>query len=537
MNRSCRSTARARVGTFLAVGILSLMVPGLFPTMLLASSVPGIVPAPGELIPASHQVRPASDSTTEAPPGPVPTVSPPMVSPPPAVPPIDCRTCEPLKGETPSKSWEMIWNNGLYFQTADKEFTFHTGATLQYDGAWYTGSTALQQRPMREGVGGTGRFDDGTNLRRGRFWFEGTLYGNVDYKFEMEFFNGIGFSPAGTQGNVVASSLVNSPGPTDAWINIKDIPFIGNLRIGSQKEWFSLEHLEVYRYLPFMERSYLFDFSQMTAFNNGFSPGISMWRTWADSRVFSALGFYKNESDLIGFGIGDGQYALTGRLAFLPYYNPEQQSFWHVGGAFSHRDPVDDQVQIRIRDNVRNAPFALLNLLLNTGQVPTRSQDLFNVETAFVNGPLTLQAEYTANILRGVSTTRAPNGPNLGNYMFQGVYGSAMYFLTGESRTWNTTYFFYNRVVPKKNFAFKKDGLGVEGWGAWEIGARYTYLNVTDKDVQAGMLNAATLGLNWYLNPNCRFQFNYDYTYRAHNADPLARGAIHSFGSRFSLDF
>jgi len=484
------------------------------------------------------QVSPAIPGLTSSRPVPALPAAPGTTAPTvPGIPPAgDCAACDPTK-EKPGKNWEMIWNNGLFFQTQKKDFSFHSGATLQYDSAWYSGGTALQDRPSASGVGGVGRFLDGTNLRRGRFFFEGTIYQNMDYKFEIEFFNAIGFSPTGTQGNVIASSVTNSPGPTDAWIQIKDIPFLGTMRIGSQKEWWSLEHLESYRYLQFMERSYLFDFSQQTAFNNGFSPGISVSRTWADNRIFSAIGMYKNESDLSGFGIGNGQYAVTGRLAALPLWNPEEQRFWHVGGAMSHRDPVDDQVQLRIRDNIRNAPFPLLNLLINTGQIPTRSQNLFNVETAFVDGPLTLQAEYTANVLRGVGTTRDPKGPNLGTYVFQGAYGNVMYFLTGESRTWNTQYFFYNRVVPKNNFAFKKDGLGVDGWGAWEIGARYTYLDVTDKTVQAGMLNSATLGLNWYLNPNCKFQFNYDYTYRTHNADPLARGAIHAFGSRFSLDF
>jgi len=86
--------------------------------------------------------------------------------------------------------------------------------------------------------------------------------------------NGIAFSPAGTTGPITAGTVTNSPGPTDAWITVKEVPFFGNVRIGSQKEWFSLEHLNSYRYLEFLERSYLFDFAQATAFNNGFSPGI-----------------------------------------------------------------------------------------------------------------------------------------------------------------------------------------------------------------------------------------------------------------------
>ena len=140
--------------------------------------------------------------------------------------------------------------------------------------AWYSASPWLELGP-----GGTGKFNDGFNLRRGRIFFEGTLYEAVDYKFELEFANGLGFSPVGTTGAVQFNSVTNSPGPTDAWITVKDVPLLGNVRIGSQKEWFSLEHLNNYRALEFLERSYLFDFAQATAFNNGFTPGISVFRT------------------------------------------------------------------------------------------------------------------------------------------------------------------------------------------------------------------------------------------------------------------
>ena len=81
----------------------------------------------------------------------------------------------------------------------------------------------------------------------------------------------------------------------------------------------------------------VFDFTQETAFNNGFSPGLSTFRTWANDRIFSAVGVYKNMSDLLGFGVGDGQYAVTGRLAALPIWVPERKLFWHVGGAMSAR--------------------------------------------------------------------------------------------------------------------------------------------------------------------------------------------------------
>jgi phosphate-selective porin OprO and OprP len=431
--------------------------------------------------------------------------------------------------------FDIDWQNGVFFQTANKNFSFHAGGAFQYDFAWYSATPVLELAKK----GGIGQFNDGANVRRGRIFFEGTLYQAVDYKFEMEFFNGVGFSPVGTTAPVNSSSVVNSPGPTDAWINIKDVPFFGNVRIGNQKEWFSLEHLTNYRYQEFMEPSYLYDFAQMDRFNNGYSPGISVFRTWLDARVFSGIGMYKNESDLIGFGLGDGQYAVTGRLAALPIWNPDQQSFWSIGGAMSHRDPVTGQVVINVRDNVRNAPFPLLNLLINTGNLNSTAQDLFNFETAAVAGPFTLQAEYTANVVRGASvaaTTTTPAGPVLGDLFFQGCYVEGLVLLTGESRTWNTSLFVFNRVIPKHPLRLTHLDEGGSGFGAWELGVRYTYLDVSNKAVQAGRLDSVTIGLNWYLNANAKIQWNYDYTQRGDTNNP-AQGHIHAFGMRTAFDF
>ncbi len=426
-----------------------------------------------------------------------------------------------------NQSFDVVWNNGLFIQTKDKDFVVHLGATVHYDAAFYTASPGLENF-----AGGTGKFNDGVNLRRARIRTEGTMYKNIDFMLELEFMNGV--SPAGLTGPVSASTVSNSPGPTDAWITIKSVPVLGNVRIGSQKEPIGLEHLNSYRNLEFMERSYLFDAGQATAFNNGFSPGISTFRTWADDRVYTAIGVFKNESDLIGFGLGDGQYATTGRVAFLPIYCPDEKYFLHVGGAMSYRDPVGGQVRVRIRNDVRNAPFPLLNLIADTGAINASSQSLFALEAASSIGPVSFQAEYLANLIRNASVG---TGPDVGTATFQGFYAETMLFLTGEHRSWNPKTATFNRVIPKANFGFDGDRWTPAGIGAWELAARYTYLNLTDKGINGGRLNSVTLGLNWYMNPNAKMQFNYDYLYRDNVTNTLAKGQVHSFGTRLAFDF
>jgi phosphate-selective porin OprO/OprP len=89
---------------------------------------------------------------------------------------------------------------------------------------------------------------------------------------------------------------------------------------------------------------------------------------------------------------------------------------------------------------------------------------------------------------------------------------AATYVLTGEDNS-------FRGIKPAH--PFKPGGTG---WGAWEVGARYTALNL-DSDAFSGGANsfadpavsvkgAKTWGavLNWYLNTNVRLSFDYETT-------------------------
>lgn len=450
----------------------------------------------------------------------------PVVADPAAVP-ATAPTADAAKPADPPKpadgsKFEASWKNGLNFQSKDKTFTYHIGGLFQYDAAWYDAPPALRF------PNGPGDFADGTTPRRGRIRAEGTMYKNVDFILEIEFFNGyVADAIDRTTGN-----LSNTVSPTEAFVTLRDVKYLGDVRIGNQKEPYSLEHMNSARYLEFLERSFLFDASPTSAFNNARNPGISAFRTWADDRVFTHGGVFKSVGSTInqpfGYGLGDGQYAATGRIVGLPVWHPDDQMYWSVGGAASHRDPQDDKVRFRVRDSVRSAPGPLLNTLATTPVITAESIDLYNFETAAVCGRWTLQAEYQAIVVNGASVDKKP--PLAADPCFQGFYTEVFCFLTGESRPWDPKLARFNRVIPLKN-------LGEDGWGAWEVGVRYNTINLSNSGIDGGRLRDVTVGLNWYWNPNLKVQFNYDYTYRDLGPNAVAKGGIHAFGTRVAIDF
>jgi phosphate-selective porin OprO/OprP len=79
-----------------------------------------------------------------------------------------------------------------------------------------------------------------------------------------------------------------------------------------------------------------------------------------------------------------------------------------------------------------------------------------------------------------------------------------------------------------------RDGFG--GWGAWQLTARYSYLDLNNKQVIGGRVNDMTLGVNWFLNQWMKVQGNFFVADRD-VANPAGSGGIYGFGTRLALDW
>ena len=157
-----------------------------------------------------------------------------------------------------------------------------------------------------------------------------------------------------------------------------------------------------------------------------------------------------------------------------------------------------------------------------------------------VLGSLTLQSEYLVNALQDASTTLG--GPTT-NLVYHGGYVQALYFLTGENDHYSKKTGAFEKVRPITNFfkPNKCDG-SISGMGAWQVGIRYNHLDLNDQGINGGILDNLTAGVNWFWNPNLKWQFNYSNTDRdvAAVASPTiapGSGRIQAFGTRLAFDF
>jgi phosphate-selective porin OprO/OprP len=120
-----------------------------------------------------------------------------------------------------------------------------------------------------------------------------------------------------------------------------------------------------------------------------------------------------------------------------------------------------------------------------------------------------------------------------GTLFYQGTYVELLYFLTGEHRAYDRKDAVFDRVVPLRNFNVWD---GPWSWGAWQVGIRYGFLDLQDKGVNGATLNDIVLGLNWFLNPNAKVQWNMAFDHR-NSTPPGSSGWTYIFGARVAMDF
>jgi phosphate-selective porin OprO/OprP len=306
------------------------------------------------------------------------------------------------------------------------------------------------------------------------------------------------------------------------------VPLLGNVRFGNQIKPIGMENNTAFTFLPFMERSDNMD-AFYGPFDNGYALGLSA-RNWAESeRLTWQFGIYRPSTNVFGVALNKASYG--GRVTALPLYEDGGQLLVHVGLGPWAGEVVQDELRDRARPLLRNAPGFAVPVLVDTSEVPGSRQYTLAPEWAFVLGSLTVQAEWAGQFL---TDAVAPNNQPQGTVFYHGGYVQALYFLTGEHDEYLRREGVFGRQVPHEDYHLKK-GDPYRAFGAWQVGVRFGYLDLNDKAIQGGTVYDWTVGLNWYLNPNMKVQFNYIVEHR--DQPGVAVGWIDGFGLRAAYDF
>lgn len=451
------------------------------------------------------------------------------------------------------------WKNGAFWvETPNKDFTMHIGSRIQYDvvGVSAPNNVIYGTGGLGSLSGGVNAFDDATNFRRARLNFQGSFWEVFNFQVQYDFVNTtqsdgaltITKNPDGTVTNVTAANnTYNTPVPTDLWIEATQLPWIGNIRVGNLKAPIGFEHYTSSAFLNFMERSSMFD-SFLENGDNGFETGMMAYNWTENQRATGAIAVTKTTRNVFGWNVGDGEWGVTNRLTYLPYWEENGRCFVHVGLGSQYRGADDQQFRLRARTELRNGPAALHTITAISQVQATEGQLLLQPEFVVQMGPFLLQSEFAYTEIEGVNRIiRTPTQANTNisqrAYRSTGAYVEMLYFLTGEHREYNKKLPGFGRVVPFRNAYWVKNESGtIFSQGAWQVGLRYSYLNQNNAGILGGENESWTLGLNWFLNPNFKIQWNYEIATRdvgtpVNNPNGNGSGTYQGLGVRFAFDF
>jgi phosphate-selective porin OprO and OprP len=356
--------------------------------------------------------------------------------------------------------------------------------------------------------------DNGVNLRRARIGVIGKFMDDWDYALIYDFGGSSdGFAGTASVGGDAVGFLPGGAvsGVENAYLSYTGLkPFGGRLAIegGVMDLPYTLDEATSSNNIPFMERASSGLVAQNIAAGDFRSTAGARWYTdqfWAGAYATGpATGAIHSASSINPPGTTE-QFGAIARAAGQIVSGKDYSL--HIGGDAEwlfqppHNLIANTQtLTLNDRPELRIDPTTIVS----TGALADVSgAQVYSAEAAATYGPLFLQGEYFwFNVDRNAF---APM-PSL---KFQGGYAEAAYALTGETRRYNAPSASYGGISPANPFSLT-DG----GWGAWEIAGRYSTMDLNDRlafanGVAGGRQTIYTLALNWYVNDNIRFMFDY----------------------------
>src|SRR6266436_719914 len=358
------------------------------------------------------------------------------------------------------------------------------------------------------------RLDSGVNARRARIGVIGKFFGDWNYALIYDFAGSSdGFASTASVGGRAVGFLPGGAlsGIENAYLSYTGFkPFGGKLAIegGYLDVPYTLDEATSSNDILFLERASSQVIAANIAASDFRSAAGARWYTdsfWIGAYATGpTAGAIHSASSTNPNGTTE-QLGATARVAGQ-VVNGKDYSL-HIGGDAEFLiDPPHNLVTGAQTLTLSDRPELRIDptTLISTGALAGVSgAQVYSAEAAATYGPLFFQGEYYwYNVERNAF---AP----LPSVKFQGGYAEAAYVLTGETRRYNPGSASYAGIVPANPFS-----LTGGGWGAWEIAGRVSTIDLNDQlatanGVAGGRQTIYTAALNWYVNRNVRFMFDY----------------------------
>jgi phosphate-selective porin OprO and OprP len=342
---------------------------------------------------------------------------------------------------------------------------------------------------------GDGAPSDTFFIRRARFGFQGNFGTHYDYAVLLD------------------AAASNGLSLRDLYVNIKPYPAF-QLQAGQYKEPFSQEELTGASNLDFVERSLasLLYPAAATAFR---SPGATIHGDIAGGQVQYWVSAFNGKGILVSNTTNEPE--VIGRLRLYPWKKKKDNVVQGLafGGAIGHGRSRGLSNESSFGAAMPDVAYTFFPSFRINGPI-----ERYNGEATWVYGPWAVRAEYDQlnQFRRAVGSETSDN---LGFVSLPGIvakagYGSVTYLLTRETRPENGT--------PKVKHPFLgPEEKGKRGWGAWELGFRYSSIeahepgiNLLNNPLTPGFVptfirhtDQFTFGVNWYLNYLVKYQVNF----------------------------
>lgn len=396
------------------------------------------------------------------------------------------------KAESAPSELTGRFKDGFTWETGDKENSISLIGRIQADYRRFdvdSGSVAA----------GNGNTADGFDIRRAYLGVTGKIYNDWTYELTAD----------------LAPSTSTTPATLEyAWINYK-FNDAAQARIGAFKMPFSYEELTSSRFLDFQEKSLA----------NGLVPGkevgLSIYGSpakWMSYALAVSNGAGKNGDETNA--VVDGQ-DLIGRLAFnFAEMAQMKNTVLHVGAAYATGTIPPAAATGTVRTEGRGLQFFAATAFSGLGGAGLQEIDRkrTGLEAIAAWGPLKVQAEAINSNFTGTSTGNVAYDRDI-----NAEYVELMWLMTGEK--YADSYTLNGQRAIKPDHPFRKGG---EGWGAWELGVRFSKFDASDftttNPAGTGVLastcngiggactneaDAFSIGLKWIATTNTRLYLNY----------------------------